>query len=130
MSVESTIERVVRGIQRTVSGAAEENADSDREEPTESAERSWLDYDPERLERCSDTMLVLGLEPETFAKRLIQEHGGRLRQQQFTEYTNWSESTISRLLQKLEKEGEVVRVRLGREKIVFLPDEGPSVDGI
>lgn len=52
--------------------------------------------------------------------------GGRLHQQDLTERTEWSKSVVSRLLTAKEADGQVRRVKVGREKVVGLPDLIPA----
>lgn len=80
-----------------------------------------FDYNPEALQSRSDIPLELGISAETFVKRLVEQEGGQIRQAEFTRHTAFSPSTICRLLQELEAEGVIRRVRVGQEKIVILP---------
>ena len=63
--------------------------------------------------------------------RLLEERGGRVRQQDIVEETGWSKSKVSRLLSRMEEEGQLSRVRIGRENIVTTDDavEVPTDDG-
>lgn len=54
--------------------------------------------------------------------RLLREHAGRMKQSQLVERTDWSQATVSRLLTRLEQEGTVTKLRVGRENIVELRD--------
>lgn len=58
----------------------------------------------------------------------LERRGGRARQCDLVEATPWSKSTVSRALSRLEASGEVERHKVGREKIVTLPDETGTVD--
>lgn len=120
------IERVVRRVRRTVSGSDAPHEEAEPSDWTASGPESALDYDPADIERRADTRLELGLAPETFVVRLLRENGGRLKQQDFREYTAWSESTTSRLLKQLEEEGVIDRLQFGREKIIQLAEEPPE----
>lgn len=80
-------------------------------------------YDPEEIECRVDTLHEAGLEPEEFVQRLVEEEGGGVRQQAFTDYTDWSEATVSRVLSDLEDQGRIARIEVGREKVVCLPEE-------
>lgn len=80
-------------------------------------------FDPEAIEHRADTLHEAGLEPREFVRRLVEEEGGSVRQQAFTDYTDWSEATVSRVLSDLEDEGLIARVEVGREKVVCLPEE-------
>lgn len=57
---------------------------------------------------------------------LLEEHDGRMEQSDIVEATDWAESTISRKLTSLESDGAIVRYRIGRGKMVYLPDEEPD----
>lgn len=85
-------------------------------------------YDPEEIGRRVDTLYEAGLEPREFVRRLVEEEGGHVKQQAFTDYTDWSEATVSRVLSDLEDEGLIARVEVGREKVVCLPEERPRLE--
>lgn len=59
---------------------------------------------------------------------VLERRGGRARQRDIVDATEWSKSTVSRALCQLEASGEVARHKMGREKIVTLPDESGAVD--
>lgn len=82
-----------------------------------------VDYDPEALMNRSDITAELGVLPAEFVRGILEAEGGKLWQQDFQRYGNFSEGAISRLLQDLEGEGVITRYRIGKEKIVTLPDE-------
>lgn len=58
--------------------------------------------------------------------RYLRPHGGRMRQWELVECTEWSKSKMSRLLSDLEDEGTINRTQIGREKIVALPGYEPE----
>lgn len=66
------------------------------------------------------------VEPRQPLLDLLEEHGGRMEQSAIVEATEWAESTISRKLTTLESDGAIVRYRIGRGKMVYLPDEEPE----
>lgn len=96
--------------------------------PDAAAEIRLDDVDPADLESLGDVIEVLGMTPQSFVLRLVEEGGGRIRQQEICESTNWSESTITRLLQDMEESGLIVRVQVGREKLVYPPGDSPVDD--
>lgn len=59
-------------------------------------------------------------------RRLLNENGGRIRQPEVVESTDWSKATVSRLLSEMEARGEIERFRVGREKVVCLPEQVPD----
>lgn len=66
-------------------------------------------------------------EEEVF--HIIHEHGGRMKQADLVDETDWSKATVSRLLSTLEEEGRVEKVRVGRGNVVMLTDEQTN-DGV
>lgn len=64
--------------------------------------------------------------PEERMVRLVDENGGGMRQAEIVTTVEWSESTVSRKLSKLESEGTITRYQIGREKLVFLPGNEPD----
>ena len=68
----------------------------------------------------------LPLPDEDRVKRLLRENDGRLQQGEFVERTEWSKSKVSRLLSRMEEEGEVEKIALGRQNLVVLTDGEPE----
>ncbi|MFW6320576.1 MAG: DUF7343 domain-containing protein [Halohasta sp.] len=63
---------------------------------------------------------------EERVRRLLSAHDGRLKQSQIVEATEWSKSKVSRLLSSMEDDGEITRIRLGRENLVCLRGHEPA----
>ena len=82
-----------------------------------------------RPEVPSDVYVKLGVTPEEYIIELCRGYGGRMKQQGVVEQTDWSEATVSRLLSDMEGDGHVVRMSLGREKVVALPGRLPETSG-
>lgn len=59
-------------------------------------------------------------------RRLIRNNGGRMKQSQIVESVDWSKAKVSRLLAELEEDGQVTKLRLGRENLVCLPGNEPT----
>lgn len=57
---------------------------------------------------------------------IVQEQGGRARQQTIIAQTGWSPSKVSRGLSRMESKGCIARITTGREKIVVLPEYLPG----
>lgn len=66
------------------------------------------------------------VEREAYIESLLDENSGRLWQREIVSRTDVSSSTISRWLSAMEEEERIVRVRVGREKLVTLPEAGPE----
>lgn len=52
----------------------------------------------------------------------LEEHGGRLRQQELAESLEWTDPKTSRVVNRLREDEAVDVFRLGRENVVSLPD--------
>lgn len=60
---------------------------------------------------------------------LLAEHGGRMKQVDIVEQTEWSKSKVSMLLSEMEDEGRISKLRVGRENIVSLAGHEPDAAG-
>ncbi|MFC6955386.1 helix-turn-helix transcriptional regulator [Halorubellus litoreus] len=56
-------------------------------------------------------------------KQLLHEHGGRLQQTTVIEETDWSKSKVSRLLSKMEDDGQLRKISVGRENLIAYPED-------
>jgi hypothetical protein len=77
----------------------------DADEPTDE------DIDPTLL---SDEERVL---------RLLKDNDGRMKQATIVKETGWSNAKVSQLLSAMAEEGQVEKLRIGRENLISLPDE-------
>lgn len=59
-------------------------------------------------------------------RRLITDNGGRMKQSRIVDSVDWSKAKVSRLLADLEEDGQVTKLRLGRENLVCLPGNEPT----
>ncbi|WP_244605296.1 helix-turn-helix transcriptional regulator [Halorussus halobius] len=66
------------------------------------------------------------LTDEDRIRELLTQYGGRMKQADVTEETEWSKSTVSRKLSKMEEKGLVTRVQVGRGNLVFLSGYEPE----
>ena len=81
---------------------------------------------PPSVEVSTDDPPVLSDEERTI--KLLRDHGGRLPQREITEQSEWSKSKVSRLLSKMEEQGQITKINLGRENLIALNDDVP--DGV
>jgi hypothetical protein len=72
------------------------------------------DEDEPDVELLSDEERVL---------RLLRDNDGRMKQAQIVKETNWSNAKVSQLLSKMSDDGDVDKLRIGRENLITLPDE-------
>ncbi len=56
---------------------------------------------------------------------ILEEYGGRMKQSQIVEETEWSKSTVSRVLSRMEEDGQISKISLGRGNLITLPGEEP-----
>lgn len=63
---------------------------------------------------CSDVQTLL---------TLLDAAGGQLKQKELVQRTTWSETKVSRLTSRLEEEGRVEKLRIGRENLVSRVDD-------
>ena len=61
--------------------------------------------------------------------KLLEENGGRMKQVNIVEVTDWSKSKVSMLLSDMEDEGEISKLRVGRENIISLAGQEPDAAG-
>lgn len=59
---------------------------------------------------------------------LLEEHGGRMKQQAVVEELGWTDAKTSQVVGKLRESGDIEGFRLGRENVLRLPavDESPA----
>jgi hypothetical protein len=57
---------------------------------------------------------------------LLEERGGRMKQTEIVEETDWSNAKVSQLLSEMDENGEIEKLRLGRENLITLPEETPE----
>lgn len=69
---------------------------------------------------------VSGMTPAEFIHLYVESRGGRIKQQHLTTSLPWSNATVSRYLDVLEREGVVERVETGRKNIVCSPGSLPD----
>lgn len=60
---------------------------------------------------------------------LLESRGGRMKQVEIVDRTDWSKSKVSMLLSDMESEGTVSKLRVGRENIVSLAGHEPDAAG-
>ncbi|WP_435195215.1 helix-turn-helix transcriptional regulator [Natronomonas sp. EA1] len=57
---------------------------------------------------------------------MLEERGGRMKQVNIVEETGWSKSKVSMLLSEMEEEGDISKLRVGRENIISLSGHEPD----
>ncbi|MFW6376457.1 MAG: helix-turn-helix transcriptional regulator [archaeon] len=69
------------------------------------------------------------LSDEERVVKLLEENGGRMRQVNIVDETDWSKSKVSMLLSDMEDVGTISKLRVGRENIVSLAGHEPDAAG-
>ena len=73
------------------------------------------------------------LSDEERIDRLLEENGGRMKQADIVEATDWSNAKVSQLLSSMHEAGDIDKLRIGRENLISFPDvditAGESDDG-
>lgn len=59
-------------------------------------------------------------------RQLLTANGGRMKQSNIVDSVDWSKAKVSRLLADLEDDGQITKLRLGRENLVCLPGHEPT----
>lgn len=119
------LSNLVRSIRQLVVGRDEPAETHRRPPPDPAGDRTLADGNGRKPEREH-------AEPsEQYIERLLAAAGGRLRQQAIIAATDLSPATVSRRLSTMETQGRIVRITLGREKVVCLPTAAPEpVDAV
>jgi hypothetical protein len=60
--------------------------------------------------------------------QLVEDHGGRMKQQEIVDALDWTEAKTSQVVRGLRDDGELDGFRLGRENVLKLPSEGDEID--
>lgn len=58
-------------------------------------------------------------------QHLVRSNGGRMKQSEIVDAVDWSKAKVSRLLADLEDDGEITKLRLGRENLICLRGQEP-----
>ena len=56
---------------------------------------------------------------------LVREHGGRMKQATIVEETEWSKSKVSRLLSRMDEQGDINKLRVGRGNVIYFDGAEP-----
>jgi len=68
------------------------------------------------------------LSDEERVEHLLERNGGRMRQANIVKETGWSDAKVSQLLSSMAEEDRVDKLRIGRENLISLPENGDGGD--
>ena len=108
-----------RGQRHAAAGAGETAPASDESAGSDGA-TSGAEEAEEDLSLLSD---------EERVERLLEHNGGRMRQADIVGETGWSDAKVSQLLSAMAESGRVEKLRLGRENLISIPDDGEGGSG-
>lgn len=94
------------------------------DQDTDSADAAPVDAHDDEDSEGDDVLEdeeLLGDEERVLA--LIERNGGRMKQAQIVNETDWSNAKVSQLLSQMAEDGDVEKLRIGRENLIRLPDE-------
>jgi hypothetical protein len=100
-------------------GAAGRPGGDDATDPTADGERAAADGDPVGGTAADPDLLT----DEDRVRRLLREREGRMKQSAIVDELGWSKSKASRVLSGMADEGEVEKLRIGRENVIDLVDD-------
>ncbi len=63
------------------------------------------------------------LSDEERVEHLLERNGGRMKQADIVEETDWSNAKVSQLLSAMEEDGDIDKLRIGRENLISFPEE-------
>lgn len=81
---------------------------------------------PPTYDSYTEYALRTGGSPEEYVTTLLAANGGAMRQKHIVETADWAASSTSNYLSNLEEDGRIVRLRVGRENLVYLPERAPE----
>ncbi len=67
---------------------------------------------------------LLSDEEQVFA--LLRKNDGRMKQAEIVDATDWSNAKVSQLLSRMAESDEILKLRIGRENLITLPEEAPE----
>jgi hypothetical protein len=110
-------DREVFDFPRDESPAETESEKTGSDEPNPEAATA-----PADTEESDETAEEL-LSDEERVIQLIEANGGRMKQADIVKETDWSNAKVSQLLSAMEEDGEIDKLRIGRENLISFPDE-------
>ncbi|MCU4743645.1 hypothetical protein OB955_05075 [Halobacteria archaeon AArc-m2/3/4] len=70
------------------------------------------------------------LSNEERVMRLLEQHGGRIKQQQVVAELDWTEAKTSQVVSGLREEEQIEVFRIGRENVLSIPDDADDRVGL
>jgi uncharacterized membrane protein len=90
--------------------------DADQTAPAREAD---VEAESEPAERSDEEVVV----------DILEDNEGRMKQARIVDATGWSKSKVSMLLSEMEDDGDISKLRVGRENIISLRGNEPDAAG-
>ncbi|RKD93308.1 hypothetical protein ATJ93_2926 [Halopiger aswanensis] len=100
-----------------------ETSDSAHRNDTGSPEPPSTQFEYEESDDDIDPEL---LSDEERVHRMLKRNGGRMKQATIVKETGWSNAKVSQLLSQMDDDGEIEKLRIGRENLITLPEVDPT----
>lgn len=71
----------------------------------------------------ADTATGPAVSDEDRILNILEETGGQVRQQHLVRETGWSETKVSRVVSRLAEQGDLQKLRIGRENLIQASDD-------
>jgi len=104
-------------------GAATATTAPDEDDGDQPATNPTSDAEPTEPEQDDDGIDEELLSDEERVERLLDRNGGRMKQANIVKETGWSNAKVSQLLSAMEEDGQIDKLRIGRENLISFPDE-------
>ncbi|MGM0398733.1 MAG: helix-turn-helix transcriptional regulator [Halobacteriota archaeon] len=95
--------------------------------PSDSPTETPLQSRPEPTVEWSTGDGSRDLDDDERVLAMLEDSDGQLRQSRIVSESGWSKTKVSRTLSGLAEDGDVVKIQLGRENLICLPEQVPSI---
>ena len=96
-----------------------QSASAKADSPADTGSQQELETEPVE-EELTDRDIVLDI---------LDENDGRMKQARIVDATDWSKSKVSMVLSDMEEDGDITKLRVGRENIISLEGSEPEAAG-
>jgi hypothetical protein len=105
-------------------GTGQRSPGTDADDATQSPDERWAEADSvEAVVSAADP----GVADDRLVVGMLTAAGGRVKQGEIVEHSDWSKAKVSRLLSRMADDGEITKIRLGRENLICLAGHEPAV---
>jgi uncharacterized membrane protein len=102
---------------------------SERQPETEEATRSADTGTESQVEPESEQAAEPELTDDERVLGILDDNDGQMKQARIVDETDWSKSKVSMVLSEMEEDGDITKLRVGRENIISLEGSEPEAAG-